>query len=163
MMAGLTLFLALVLATSAGQKALAPDRLATATSRLTGMPVVTGQLLMVIAGGVESAAAMCLLVRSLTALGAILAAALWGGYAIALLRRHGEVLDCGCDLAARAKPVDAGQILRPVVLSGLALLIARLAPQFAGIEDIFAALGLFVLYLAASELMSIPRPAWRKS
>lgn len=165
-MEGLTLFLAFVLALSAAQKALAPDRLAAATSRLSGAGAVSSRLLMVLAGSVEGVAAVFLLVPALTAIGALLAAALWGSYAIALLRRNGEVVDCGCDLATRAKPVDAAQVLRPVLLSATAVGVSLLAPQLtaiAAITDIFAAIGLFVLYLGASELMSIPRPAWRKS
>ena len=34
------------------------------------------------------------------------AALLWLGYAAVLWRHRGQVLDCGCDLVAREKPVD---------------------------------------------------------
>ena len=162
MMAALSLFLALVLATSAAHKALAPHRMVEATGALLGVSPVAGQLLMVLAGGVEGIAALCLLVPALMPFGAGLGATLWAGYALALLRRHGKVLDCGCDLAVRSKPVGPAQILRPAMLSALALLLSTLPVAAPDIVSIFAAAGFFALWLSASEILSIPAPAWRK-
>ncbi|MFM9673574.1 hypothetical protein, partial [Streptomyces galilaeus] len=92
----------------------------------------------------------------------------WGGYALALTRRRGEVLDCGCDLVARPRAVGAPQVLRPVVLATLALglLVLPPVPDADGTllpMQLLAALGLFALAIAHAEILAIPRPAWRKS
>jgi hypothetical protein len=165
MMAAPAIFLAGVLAVSAAHKALAPIRLAEAASRLTKLPAPIGQLLLVLTGGVEAVAALCLVFPATMAVGAMMAATLWSTYALALWRRHGEVLDCGCDLIARPRPVGLGQILRPAVLAGVAVLVSALpmAVRTPLPETLLAAVGFFTLYLGASEILAIPRPAWRNS
>jgi len=173
MMAALAYFLALVLATSALHKAQSPARLAGATARLAGVSAPIGQLLMVLTGALEAIGALCLIVPTTMPVGACLAAGLWGCYALALWRHRGEVLDCGCDLVARPRPVARSQILRAGALAALALgafgstLPAvtgfGLAPQGASLMAIPAAAGFFALYLALSEILAIPAPAWRKS
>ena len=102
-----------------------------------------------------------LLVTSLRAPAALAAALLWAGYALALARRRGETLDCGCDLAARARPVTGWLIVRPAALAGLAILVSTLPAAAMTLDAPFAAAGLLALYLGASELLAIPRPAWR--
>lgn len=161
-MAALTLFLALLLGASALHKALDRERLAHAAARLGGTSTSAGPLLLLIAGTIEVAAALCLLLPEVRATGALIAAALWTGYAAALLRRRGEALDCGCDLVARVKPVMDMQIARPALLALLAVAVAALPAAPFEIMTPFAALGLLALYVAAAELLAIPRPAWRK-
>ena len=165
MMAPLPLFLALVLAVSAAHKAQPGARLATATARLAGVSPSAGQVLLVVAAATEAVAAICLVIPAATVAGALIAALLWSAYALALWRRRGETLDCGCDFAARPRPVGAGQILRALLLAGLAaMLIVLPAPE--GVppaEALLAALAFLALYFGASELLSIPHPAWRKS
>lgn len=161
-MNALAFFLALVAGGSAVHKALDRRRLATAAARLAGTGASTGLLLLVVAGGIEAAAALCLLVPDLRATGGLLAAALWSGYGVALWRHRGETLDCGCDLVARERPVAGWQIARSFVLSGLAALVSTLpAAGAAGFDAPFAAAGFVALYLAISELSAIPRPRWR--
>ena len=81
---------------------------------------------------------------------------LWLGYATTLMRHHGRVLDCGCNLVAREKPVDAVTIGRPLLLAFLAAATA-LAPIASWTVDTpFAALGLLALWFAAGEIHSIP-------
>lgn len=161
-MGGLTLFLALLLGGSAAHKAVAHHRLATAATRLLGLPPSLGILALIAAGVVEGAAALCLLVPDLHGAGAVMAALLWTSYAVALARHRGQTLDCGCDLVARSRAVGAGHILRPAALAMLALLTLAPAPPF-DITALFAGLGLLALYLALGELLSIPHPAWRHS
>ncbi|MEI6643069.1 MAG: MauE/DoxX family redox-associated membrane protein [Novosphingobium sp.] len=160
-MAALMLFCALLLAASAAHKAAARERLATATARLAGTGALGGQLLLIVAGTAEIVAALCLLIEPLRLAGAVIAAALWGGYAIALARRHGETLDCGCDLAARAKPVTWALVLRSAALALLAGGLGIMPDAPLTPEAPFAAAGLLALYLAASELLAIPSPQWR--
>jgi uncharacterized membrane protein YphA (DoxX/SURF4 family) len=166
MMRALTLFLAIVLLLSAGHKAQAPDRLATATGRLAGVSGPLATLLMVLAGAVEAVAALCLVLPGAQTAGALIATGLWLTYAIALWRRHGAVLDCGCDLVARPRAVGAAQVARPLSLAMVALAIG-LWPFAASSEpiaiDVMAAFGAVALYLATLEIMAIPYPRWRTS
>jgi len=160
-MAALILFCAALLAASALHKATARDRLAAATAKLAGTGALGGGLLLIVAGTVEIVAASCLVIEPLRVPGALIAAALWAGYALALARRHGQTLDCGCDLAARAKPVTWALVLRSAALALLAGGIALLPFAPFTLDAPFAAAGLLALYLGASELLAIPSPQWK--
>jgi hypothetical protein len=160
-MAALTLFCAALLAASALHKATARDRLAAATAKLAGTGALGGQLLLIVAGTVEVFAATCLLIEPLRLAGALIAAALWAGYGLVLARRHGQTLDCGCDLAARAKPVTWALVLRSAALAVLAGGVALLPTTPFTLDAPFAAAGLLALYIGASELLAIPSPQWK--
>lgn len=160
-MAAPVLFCAGLLAASALHKVLSRERLAQAAARLAGVGAVPGQLLLVLAGSLELLAAACLLAAPLRAAGGVIAVLVWGSYALALARRRGETLDCGCDLAARAKPVGPGQILRACALALLAGIVALLPDAPFTLDAPFAAAGLLALYLGASELLAIPAAHWR--
>ena len=165
MMAPLPMFLALVLAVAAAHKAQSGARLGIAAARLAGVSPSTGQLLLVVAGAAEAIAAICLVIPAATVVGALIAALVCSAYALALWRRRGETHDSGCDIAARPRPIGRGQILRAAVLAGLAALLLVL-PAPAGIspaEALLTAFAFLALYFGASELLSIPHPAWRKS
>lgn len=164
MIAPLGLFAALLLLGSALTKARDPARARTATGRLTGTYGTFAALLALGAGLVEVAAGVGLIAAPLTGvMGPALAAALlWAAYAIALGLRRGQVLDCGCDWAGTARPIDAAQVLRPALLALLALgLGLRGATDMPGPIDGIAAIALFALYGAAAEILAIPRPRWR--
>ncbi len=160
-MAALVLFCALLLAASALHKATARERLAGATAKLAGTGALGGQLLLIVAGTVEIVAAVCLLIPPLRVAGALIAAALWAGYALALARHRGETLDCGCDLAARAKPVTWALVLRSAALALLAAGIGLLPDAPLTLDAPFAAAGLLALYIGASEILAIPAPQWK--
>lgn len=160
-MAALILFCALLLTASALHKATARERLAAATAKLAGTGALAGQLLLIVAGTAEIVAAACLLIEPLRPSGALIAAALWAGYALALARRRGQTLDCGCDLAARAKPVTWALVLRSAALALLAGILALLPAAPFTLDAPFAAAGLLALYLGASELLAIPSPRWK--
>lgn len=156
-MLALNLFLASLLGTSALHKVLARERLGLVVARLTRLPLPVGAVLLALAATIEALAAIALLIPALRSGGAAAAAMLWTGYGLALLRQRGKVLDCGCDLVARERPVDAFTILRPFLLAGIALLILAAVPAPAwSIDAPFAALALLALWFAASELHSIP-------
>ncbi|WP_176593632.1 MauE/DoxX family redox-associated membrane protein [Sphingobium sp. EM0848] len=162
-MAALPLFLAMLLGMSAVHKAVDRERLALAAARLAGARQQAGPLLLIAAGAAEMTAALCWLVPALRLVGAVIAIALWAGYALALLRRRGQSLDCGCDLVARERPVGLAQILRPVALALLAA-GAVLVPQAPFTLDApFAAAAFLALFLGASEILAIPQPSWRKN
>ncbi|MDE2562127.1 MAG: hypothetical protein KGL48_07745 [Sphingomonadales bacterium] len=157
-MGALALSLALVLAGSALHKALSRERLTLAAARLAGTGPASGALLLAAAGSVEMLAALALALPGPTRLGAILAAAVWLVYAAALFARRGQVLDCGCDLFAREKPVSAFQVGRALMLAALATLVGVLPAAPLTIDAPFAALALVALYIAAGELAAIPSP-----
>jgi hypothetical protein len=160
-MAAVILFCAALLASSALHKATARDRLAAAAAKLAGTGALGGQLLLIVAGTVEVVASTCLLIEPLRLAGALIAAALWAGYGLALARRHGQTLDCGCDLAARAKPVTWALVLRSAALAVLAGGVALLPTTTFTLDAPFAAAGLLALYIGASELLAIPSPQWK--
>lgn len=160
-MAALALFCAALLAASGLHKVLARERLAAATARLAGVSAVPAQLLLILAGTLELAAAALLLAPPLRMAGAVIAALVWSTYALALARRRGETLDCGCDLAARSKPVTTALVLRAAGLAILAGVVAVLPETPFTLDAPFAAAGLLALYLGASELLAIPAPQWK--
>lgn len=162
-MAGLWLFLVLLLAGSAAHKLAARDRLALAAARLTGVPLALGPALLLGAATIEVLAAAAMLASPLRIAGALAAAALWSGYAMALVARRGEVLDCGCDLALREKPVGAVAFGRPALLAALALAIVLAPASTFAFDTPFAALALLAVYFAASELAALPPPAQIRS
>ena len=162
-MAGLPLFLALLLGTSTLHKTLDRQRLGSAAARLAGMPASTGPLLLIAAGVAEGIAALCLLLALLRPAGALLALLLWTLYALLLLGRRGQSLDCGCDLVARERPVGWVQIARPALLASLAALAALLPPTPFTLDAPFAAAGFLALWFGAAEILAIPRPVWRKN
>ena len=156
MSGALGLFLAALLAVSAGHKVLARQRLIPVTARLAGTTEPFGTLLLVAAASLEALAAIAMLIPPFATGGAIAAAALWLAYGAALAGHHGERLDCGCDLAARVRPVDALAIGRPVLLAALAGTVALQPATGYPLDAPFAALALLSLWFAAGELHSIP-------
>jgi hypothetical protein len=154
-MTELSLFLALVLTMAAAHKVMERDRLATAAAKLTGASTALGPVISLGASALEAMAALALLFPSSRVVGALLAASLWGVYSLALMRRFGTPLDCGCSFASREKPVDALAIARAVGLATLALAVFMIPAQPFALLSIFAALGFFALYLAMGELTSI--------
>ncbi len=162
-MAALVLFCAALLAASALHKATSRGRLAEAAARLAGVGPVPGQLLLILAGTLELVAAACLLAPPLRTTGAVIAALVWGSYALALARRRGETLDCGCDLAVRTKPVTTALVLRAAGLALLAGIVALIPDAAITLDAPFAAAGLLALYLGAGELLAIPAAAWKTS
>lgn len=158
MMAALTLSLAALLGISALHKLLARDRLSAVTARLMGVALPLGSMLLALAAMLEVVAALSLFIEPLR-VGAALAVALWLGYGATLWRQRGKVLDCGCDLVVREKPVDGIVIARPLVLAAL-IIVVSLAPASNWTLDApFAALALLALWFAAGELHAIPRTA----
>ena len=156
MTAALAFFLAMVLAISAGHKLIDRRRLAAATARLAGVPAPLGTPLMLSAAACETLAALGLAIPPLRMGGALVAAALWTIYALALLRHRGGPLDCGCDFVRREKPVDTVAIFRPALLAALALVIAFAPAAPMTLDAPFAAMALYALWVAASELSALP-------
>src|SRR5687767_466968 len=123
-MAALGLFLALVLASSAVHKLIERERLGMAAAALVGVHRATGQVLSLAAAALEGAATMALVLPGLQILGGVLAALVWTAYGLALLRRYGAHLDCGCTIAVRKKTIGGFAIARAAGLAALAVAVA---------------------------------------
>lgn len=162
-MSGVILFLALVLAGSAVHKALARERLSLSAARLVDGTPFIGTLALAFAGMMELMAALALMIAPLRMMGALLAMMIWGSYALALLRRRGETLDCGCDLFSREHPVGWFAVLRPVVLAAVALVAVNLPDAGWTVDTPFVAAALLALYLAAAELAVAAPVAQRRT
>lgn len=162
-MATLALFLALLLALSGAHKFIEAERMGAAAARLAGVPRAAGDMLSIAAATVEIAAGLALVLPGLQLVGGVLAALLWSVYGLALLRRYGAHLDCGCTFAARSKPVGLLAIARAAGLAALAVAIAAGPAASLSIETPFAAAALLALYLAAGELAAIPTPQRRRA
>lgn len=160
-MGALPIFLALVLATASAHKLARRERLAVATAKLTGLPLATGAVASLGAAAVEGVAALALLLPETRAIGALVAAVLWTGYAGLLVRNIGRSLDCGCSFGAREKPVGAALVAKAGGLAILALIVGLTTPAPVTVDAPFAALGFLALYLALDELLAIPSAAWR--
>lgn len=158
-MAALALFLALLLGLSAAHKLVARAELAPVAARLAGTSAALGPMLLAAAATIEALAALALLLPPLRSAGALGAALLWAGYALALWRRRGETLDCGCDLVRRARPVTMIAWARPLMLAALALALVPAPAASFTLETPFAALALLSLWLAAAELAALQ--SWR--
>lgn len=162
-MAELSLFLALVLAMAACHKLIDRDRLAASAAALTGAPVALGAVISLAAAAYEAVVALALLFPATRLAGAVLAAVLWSTYGVALMRRVGATLDCGCSFAARAKPVDAFAVLRAFTLAALAMSVLLNPTMPLTLLSPFAALGFLALYLALGEVMAITNSAPRSA
>lgn len=162
-MAALALFLALLLAISAAHKLMASTALAPIAARLAAAPAPLGFALLFGAAALEIAAALALLAPVVRPLGAALAGLIWLGYGLALWRHRGDVIDCGCDLARREKPVDAATIARPLLLVLLAAIVALFPPAPWTPDAPFAALAFLALWFAAAELFALPAPQRSRS
>ncbi len=162
-MAGLAWFLALVLASSAIQKVVARDRMSAATAQLTGAAPGLAAPISLVAAAIEAMAAVALLFTATQPVGALLAAAIWLAYGVALTAaaQRGDSLDCGCSFAVRKRSIDNFTVARPFALAAFAagvLIAASKGGTAPGIEPLFAALGLFTLYHAAGEIAALPSP-----
>ncbi|NQV94239.1 MAG: hypothetical protein HQ482_03750, partial [Sphingomonadales bacterium] len=106
--------------------------------------------------------ATALLFAQSRVIGATFAALIWLAYGIALLRKSGTSLDCGCDFSTREKPIGAFDILRAFGLSFLAVLVTLVPATTATIITPFTIFGFLALYLAMGELAAIPKPQERR-
>lgn len=152
-------FLAALLLASALHKAIERRRLAASAAALAGLPISVGGAALAMAGLAEAIAGLALLAPQTRTVGALLAAAVWGGYLLAILRALSagrRDLDCGCDFGAAHAPLGAFQPLRNSVLIALALAVAaagRWAPAApVGVSDILAALAFLSLYAAIGQI-----------
>lgn len=160
-MLALALFLSLVLAVAAAHKALHREQMVSATARLTETKPAIAAMIGIAAAGLEAVAALALLLPDTRSIGAGIAAVLWVGYGLALMRRLGETLDCSCDFGSKAKPVGLFAVSRAFALAVLGVMLVLLPSAPLTPDAPFAALAFFALYVAAG-LLADNMPASRR-
>ena len=155
-MVEITLFLASVLILSALHKVVQPARMAQALAKLSGVPTGLASSAILCVASVEFLTGLALVFPQSRMIGAIIAAVIWLTYGAVLARKFGTSLDCGCDFAAREKPIGLFALSRAFGLSFLAILATQVPLSPLSIITPFATLALLALYLALSELAAIP-------
>ncbi|HVC00870.1 MAG TPA: MauE/DoxX family redox-associated membrane protein [Steroidobacteraceae bacterium] len=167
-------FLALLLLAAAAHKVVQRSRTRRAIQSLTGLAARAATAALAGLALAEGIAGAALLIPPLRAAGAVLAAAVWGGYFLALARAIAagrRDVDCGCSFGAVSPAMlGARQLLRTGALALGALLVAlgTAAPRVpdAGLAEMSlgraaslacGSIALFALYLASDQLMDLRR------
>jgi hypothetical protein len=153
-------FLALVLIASAAHKIVVRERLASAFAQLCGTSNRLGRFLCLAAASIEAGSAIAIVVPASRPGGALAAAALWTFYAALLGVRtidREAPFDWGREFdKPRREPRDRASIARALVLAALAMMTMLLPTGGLALESLSAALGYFVVYLAAGEIAVLP-------
>jgi hypothetical protein len=156
--------LAFVALASCLHKFLKPARTKAATVALTGMPPAVAHLLWLAAALLEAAGTLVAFPET-RLVGAVLLAALWSAYAVALgmMVIRGEPLaDCGCSFGrtASAHTLPRGVTFRAAALATTAWLLALLPGGVVTALEaamlILPATAFFLFYMAADQLGGRP-------
>jgi len=161
----LAAFEAVLLLASGLHKMIRHDRTRAVMREFAGIPSGFASFAVTAAASLELLASLLLWTPSYRVVGGALAALIWGGYlalilcAIAQGRRD---VDCGCTFGAGRRPLGVFQVVRNVVLTGAALLVA--AGSAGGVtgpvvaSQILAAFVLVVLYGVLDQVMALTPP-----
>jgi hypothetical protein len=161
----LAAFLGLLLAASGAHKFLRKDRARAAAREFAGVPGRLAPAAVAVMAGAELLAGLALWVPEFRGAGAALAALIWGGYWLLMLRaiaRGAREVDCGCTFGAAHRTLGAFQILRSAALAAAAALVA-VACAACGADlftatQILAAFALLALYVALDQAMALKPP-----
>jgi hypothetical protein len=160
--AQLAVFLAALLAASAVHKALRWRRARVAVGQLAGMPESLTAAALAAALAIELSAAALLLDPGRRAAGATLAALLWAGYLLLIVRaivQDRRDVDCGCSFAPAARPLGALQTARGAVLTALAVLAAWVSAAVGSVPEqgsqVLGAIALLALYGALDQVLAL--------
>ena len=164
-------FLAVLLFASAIHKLVQRPRSHRAARSLAGLGAPAAGFAVAVIAVAEAVAGIALLTPAARTAGALLAAGIWGGYCILLVRMVAagrEDVDCGCSFGAVPHALGASALLRTGGLALVALLTtaaARAGGARGADFDIgsvatsgCAALALLALYLAFDQIGGLRRP-----
>jgi methylamine utilization protein MauE len=161
----LAAFEAVLLLASALHKLIRRDRTQAVVREFAGVPRSFAPFAAVTIAAAELLASSLLWAPAYRAAGGVLAVLIWGGYLALILRAIAQGrrdVDCGCTFGATHRPLGAFQVVRNVVLTGVALLVA--AGSAAGVtgpavgSQILAAVVLLALYGALDQVMALTPP-----
>jgi len=158
----LAAFQALLLAASAVHKLIGRRRARTVAQEFAGVtPSLAGVVVIAVAMA-ELAAGVCSWIPSCRAAGAVLAVLIWGGYLSLLLRAIAagrRDVDCGCSFGATQRPLGVFQVVRNLVLIGIAVAVGLLSANGAAApvmgSQALAAIALLALYGALDQVMAL--------
>jgi hypothetical protein len=165
LVAQLAAFEAVLLLASGLHKVIRRDRTQAVVREFAGVPPHFAPLAVVVVALLELLASLLLWMPSYRVVGGTLAVLIWGGYLALILRAIAQGrrdVDCGCTFGAARRPLGVYQVVRNVVLTGVALLVA--AGSAAGVtgpvlaSQILAALVLLALYGALDQVMALTPP-----
>jgi hypothetical protein len=161
----LAAFEALLLLASGVHKMIRRDRTQAVVREFAGVPRHFAPFAVVAVALLELLASLMLWTPSYRMVGGTFAVLIWGGYLALILRAIAQGrrdVDCGCTFGAARRPLGVFQVVRNVVLTGVALLVA--AGSAAGVtgpvvaSQILAALVLLTLYGALDQVMALTPP-----
>jgi len=161
----LAAFEAVLLLASGLHKMIRHDRTRAVMREFAGIPSGFASFAVTAAASLELLASLLLWTPSYRVVGGALAALIWGGYLALILRAIAQGrrdVDCGCTFGASRRPLGVFQVVRNVVLTGAALLVA--AGSASGVagpvvaSQILAAFVLVVLYGVLDQVMALTPP-----
>ena len=155
-------FLALLLVVSAVHKAMRWHHSRSVVRQFAGITDSMVSASLALAVGGELTAGALLLVPTLRAIGAALAAVLWSVYLalmVRAIRQNRRDVDCGCSFGAVHRPLGSFQVSRNLVLVGLSMIVAVVSaagsgPVIAG-SQLLGACALMALYGALDQVMAL--------
>jgi hypothetical protein len=156
-----TAFLTALLLASAVHKALDRPRMVAAVTSLSGLSGAAAWTMLAVAGLIELATGLGLLLPAARLGAALAAGALWTGYLLLLVRalRRGDRIDCGCTFGRRRSGAGGGQVRRNLTLVALSLFVADAtavaAPAVIGVSEALAGLAFLTLYMAADQIAGL--------
>jgi hypothetical protein len=155
------IFQALLLAASAGHKALHWTHLRSVVRQFAGVPRALSATALGAVIAAELLAAALLVTPAYRAAGALLAALIWSVY-LALIGRAialDREVDCGCSFAAGARPLGFAHVARNSLLALLALGVCAVALRGGGVpaqaSQLLGGLALLALYGASDQVLAL--------
>jgi hypothetical protein len=165
LMVQLAAFQAVLLLASALHKMAWPDRARTVVHEFVGVPSRLALAAIALIAAAEALAGYLLWTQAYRAAGGALAALIWSAYLALILRSIAQGrrdVDCGCSFGAAQRPLGTYQVVRNVLLAGVASLVAAVSAASAGGpvlgSQILAAIALLVLYGALDQAMALTPP-----
>lgn len=158
-------FTGLLLLASAGHKLFRGRHARSVIQEFAGVPRRWSGIAMAIVVLTELAAAVLLWTPAYRGLGAAIAAVLWVGYLLLILRAIAgdrRDVDCGCSFGAAQTPLGVFQVVRNIALAATAVFVAVVCAKGAAgpiiVPQVLAALALLALYGALDQVMGLQPP-----
>jgi uncharacterized membrane protein YphA (DoxX/SURF4 family) len=157
-------FLALLLIASAIHKLVRPARTREVIEEFAGIPQRFAYLALIGVPLAELVAGVCLASPAGRTAAALLAALIWSGYLLLILRaifQGRRYVDCGCSFGRSFRPLGTYQALRGAMLIALAALVVALSPGSEGTavtavtaSELLAAAAFLALYAALDQAVA---------
>jgi hypothetical protein len=161
----LAAFEALLLLASGLHKLIRQDRARTVIHEFAGVPRYLAPFTLAAVVATELLASVLLWIPSCRAAGAVLAAAIWAGYLLLILRAIADGrrdVDCGCSFGAAHSPLGVFHLVRNLALTSFAILVAVVSVSSGAgpitASQILVGVALLALYGALDQVMGLQPP-----